>query len=35
MKENQDCYVMSREAMDLLGGEELLYYWIRELNKEG
>jgi len=34
MKENPSCYILDREAMDLLGGEELLYYWIKELDKE-
>jgi hypothetical protein len=26
--------IMNREAMELLGGEELLHYWYRELYKE-
>ena len=30
----QSCYVLNREAMDLLGGEDLLYYWIKALEEE-
>ena len=34
MSDSDKVFVMNREAMEILGGEELLHYWYKELCKE-